>query len=176
VSTERQPQSKSESPEERAHSTHQEARMVLPGIQALFGFQLIAAFNARFQDLDSIDRMIHLSSLILIALAIALIMTPAAYHRICEPGRTSLFFTRLASVLVAAAMLPLLFGISLDIYVVTRMALPEKDASFGITLAVAAFIVFFAFWLGFPYWQRLHRRRGENIRPSGRWFTDRGGR
>jgi len=41
------PQSESESPEERAHSTHQEARMVLPGIQALFGFQLIAAFNVR---------------------------------------------------------------------------------------------------------------------------------
>jgi len=34
-------------------------------------------------------------------------MTPAAYHRICEPGRTSLFFTRLASVLIAAAMVPL---------------------------------------------------------------------
>src|SRR6266446_3544638 len=28
-----------------------EARMVLPGIQALFGFQLIAVFNTRFDEL-----------------------------------------------------------------------------------------------------------------------------
>ena len=147
--------------------------MVLPGIQALFGFQLIAAFNTRFHDLDGIDRIIHLSALILIALAIALIMTPAAYHRICEPGRTSLFFTQLASVLVAAAMVPLLLGISLDIYVVTRMALPEYDQRVGIVLAIAAFVVFFAFWFGFPYWRRLRPRRRGNIRPSGRWFTGR---
>src|SRR5205823_10297737 len=87
VSTPRQPQSQIESPEERAHSTHEEARMVLPGIQALFGFQLIAAFNTRFTELELADRAVHLSALILVALAIALIMTPAAYHRICEPGR-----------------------------------------------------------------------------------------
>ena len=171
MSNERQPQSESESPEERAHSTHQEARMVLPGIQALFGFQLIAAFNARFHDLDSIDRMVHLSALILIAVAIALIMTPAAYHRICEPGRTSLFFTRLASVLVAAAMLPLLLGISLDIYVVTRMALPERDAPLGIALGSAACVMFFAFWYVFPYWQRLRPRRRAKVRSLRRQLT-----
>jgi hypothetical protein len=171
MTNERRTQSESESPEERAHSTHQEARMVLPGIQTLFGFQLIAAFNARFHDLDSIDRIIHLCALILIALAIALIMTPAAYHRICEPGRTSLFFTRLASVLVAAAMLPLLLGISLDIYVVTRMALPERDASLGIALGGAACAMFCAFWFAFPYWQRLRPRRRGNVRPLRRQLT-----
>jgi hypothetical protein len=30
----------------------EEARMVLPGIQALFGFQLIAVFNDGFRDLE----------------------------------------------------------------------------------------------------------------------------
>jgi hypothetical protein len=36
--------------------------MVLPGIQALFGFQLVAAFNQRFTDLsiaDSSFTMLH---------------------------------------------------------------------------------------------------------------------
>lgn len=136
--------------------------MVLPGIQTLFGFQLIAAFNAPFQDLDRLDRVIHLCALVLIAVAIALIMTPAAYHRICEPGRTSLFFTRLASALVAAAMLPLLLGISLDIYVVTRMTLPEYAPWLGIALALVAFVMFVSLWLAFPYWQRFrpHGRKG----------------
>jgi hypothetical protein len=115
MSSQRQPKSLSESLEERAHSTHQEARMVLPGIQALFGFQLIAAFNTRFIELAIADRVVHLTALVLVAIAIVLIMTPAAYHRICEPGRASMFFTRLASALVAAAMVPLLLSVSLDI-------------------------------------------------------------
>ena len=38
-----------------------ECRMVLPGIQAIFGFQLIAVFNERFsKDLESIDQRVHL--------------------------------------------------------------------------------------------------------------------
>ncbi len=151
MSAQRQPQSQSESPEERAHSTHEEARMVLPGIQTLFGFQLIAAFNGRFTEL-AIRRpgrpsgFAHSGR----AGAIALIMTPAAYHRICEPERTSLFFTRLASALVAAAMVPLLLAISLDVYVVTRLSLPNDNPWLGLVLAISAFIVFVTLWIALP--------------------------
>ena len=38
----------------------EECRMVLPGIQALFGFQLMAVFNAKFWDLDFYHRVVHL--------------------------------------------------------------------------------------------------------------------
>ena len=145
--------------------------MVLPGIQALFGFQLIAAFNARWHELAVVDRVIHLSALVLIGLAIALIMTPAAYHRICEPGQTSMFFVRLASVLVAAAMVPLILGISLDVYVVARMALPEQEPWIGVTMALASFIVFASLWIAFPYWQRMQPRQGGSVRAFGRRFT-----
>lgn len=138
--------------------------MVLPGIQALFGFQLIAAFNARYMELSAVDRGIHLLSLGLTALAIALIMTPAAYHRICEPDRTSLFFTRLASALVAAAMVPLLLSISLDVYVVTRLSVPDGARWIGVTLGTAAFVVFVALWLAFPYSQRGRRPRRAALR------------
>jgi hypothetical protein len=37
--------------EKIAQEAIDEARMVLPGIQALFGFQLIAVFNERFAQL-----------------------------------------------------------------------------------------------------------------------------
>ena len=50
-----------ESLKEQARSTHEEARMVLPGIQALFGFQLIAVFNRPFFELGSADRLLHLA-------------------------------------------------------------------------------------------------------------------
>ena len=49
----------------------EECRMVLPGIQALFGFQLIAVFNGTFWELPSADRMLHLFAITLVAVAIA---------------------------------------------------------------------------------------------------------
>jgi hypothetical protein len=143
--------------------------MVLPGIQALFGFQLIAAFSERFSELDSVDRTVHIVSLLLTALSIALIMTPAAYHRICESGRTSLFFTRLASVLVAAAMVPLLVSISLDVYIVTRLVLSSGSIWPAAILGGATFAVFLALWIIFPYSLLARTRRRGATRLLGRW-------
>jgi uncharacterized protein DUF6328 len=60
----------------------EEARTTLPGVQAIFGFQLIAAFNQGFwEKLPQTDKQLHLLALLLVALAAALLITPAAYHR-----------------------------------------------------------------------------------------------
>ena len=50
----------------------EECRMVLPGIQALFGFQLIAVFNSTFvEKLTSSERYFHLAAISLVATAVA---------------------------------------------------------------------------------------------------------
>src|SRR6185312_6704027 len=60
----------------------EECRMVLPGIQALFGFQLIAVFNQGFgEKLSQAQQVLHLVALVLTTLSMALVMTPAALHR-----------------------------------------------------------------------------------------------
>ena len=60
----------------------EECRMVLPGIQALFGFQLIAVFNDGFAEkLSSGEQRLHFAALVLVALATGLVMAPAAIHR-----------------------------------------------------------------------------------------------
>lgn len=43
----------------------EESRMVLPGVQTLFGFQLIAVFNAGFLTLSTLDKDVHLLALLL---------------------------------------------------------------------------------------------------------------
>ena len=59
----------------------EECRMVLPGMQALFGFQLIAVFNTTFREsLSSSEKYLHLAAIGLIAVAVALVMAPAALH------------------------------------------------------------------------------------------------
>src|SRR4051794_39376366 len=107
--------------EKIAQAAIEEARMVVPGIQALFGFQLIAVFNQRFHDLTSGEQALHFFSLVLVAVAIALIMTPAAYHRLVEWGSVSDFFVRLASGLIATAMVPLMVALCLEVYLVGRV-------------------------------------------------------
>jgi Family of unknown function (DUF6328) len=58
----------------------EECRMILPGIQALFGFQLIAVFNQGFDEkLTSGEQQLHFFALFLVALAAALGMSLDVY-------------------------------------------------------------------------------------------------
>jgi hypothetical protein len=58
---------------------------------------LIAVFNERFKELTEDERLIHFSATLLVTIAIALIMTPAAYHRLTEQTTISRFFVWLTS-------------------------------------------------------------------------------
>src|SRR3954463_15106322 len=76
----------------------EECRMVLPGIQALFGFQLIAVFNEGFEKkLSGAEQRLHLAAIILVALAVALVMAPAAIHRLTQQRAVSERFIWLSS-------------------------------------------------------------------------------
>src|SRR3954469_3730881 len=85
----------------------EECRMVLPGIQALFGFQLIAVFNDGFSQLSASQQTIHYIALFLVATSAALVMTPAAIHRQTQQRAVSERFVWLSSKLVLLGMLPL---------------------------------------------------------------------
>jgi hypothetical protein len=146
--------SKRPDPTSIAQETLEEARMVLPGIQALFGFQLIAVFNERFRSLDPLDQRLHYAALVLIAVAIALIMTPAAYHRMVEQTTVSDFFIRFTSWLIAAAMVPLMTAISLETYIVAVILFGRGILSVGVSLVL--FGLFAGLWFGLP----LAIRRG----------------
>jgi Family of unknown function (DUF6328) len=63
-----------------------EARVVLPGAQALFGFQLAIVLTQSFEELPTASMIMHATSLFLVAFAVVLLMAPAAYHRIVYAG------------------------------------------------------------------------------------------
>ena len=137
-----------------AEAAIEEARMVLPGIQALFGFQLIACFNAGFRELPQLEQYIHYVAIILVTLSIAIIMTPAAYHRMVELGSVSMFFIRLISALIAVAMVPLMIALCLDLYVIGRIIL---SAEWSGAVAGALFLIVAALWFAFPFLMRIRR-------------------
>jgi hypothetical protein len=52
----------------------EECRTVVPGMQALFGFQLIAVFNDTFRErLSPTERDLHLAAIVLVTIAVALL-------------------------------------------------------------------------------------------------------
>ena len=100
----------------------EEARMILPGTQTLFGFQLIVVFNSRFQEqLLPEEQYLHLIATMLVATATAMLMAPAAYHRRVEPEEASRQFVMLASKLLAWSLVPLMLAISADFYLVASL-------------------------------------------------------
>jgi hypothetical protein len=132
-----------------------ECRMVLPGIQALFGFQLIAVFNPNFtQLLGPGERRLHLLAIVLVAMAIALIMTPAAYHRQTGPKEVTESFIRLSTRLMLWSMLPLCLGICIDFYLIAKIIL---DGALASLLALALFAVFVILWFVLPRVDALQR-------------------
>src|SRR6266850_3196660 len=108
----------------------EECRMVLPGVQALFGFQLIAVFNSTFRErLTSTEQIIHLVAIGLVATSVALIMAPAAYHRQTHPEEATEGFIELASNLLLCSMFPLMVAITLDFYLIARLVLEKHILS-----------------------------------------------
>ena len=135
-----------------------ECRMVLPGIQALFGFQLVAVFNSAFgEKLSPSEQRLHLLAIALVAIAVALIMTPAALHRQRGAYEVSDTFVRVSSRLLLWSMVPLALSISLDFYLVSRVITGTRLVSlFG----VAMFALFSALWFLLPRARGLQKAIG----------------
>lgn len=129
----------------------EECRMVLPGIQALFGFQLIAVFNHRFTQIPFGHQVTHLCATGLVALAAALVMTPAAYHRTAEPHGVSDRFVRLSSRLLLLSMVLLAAGVSLDFFIISSMIL--DNPTLCTLLACGLFAALAGLWFVFPNWR-----------------------
>jgi hypothetical protein len=132
-------------------ATHllEECRMVLPGIQALLGFQLVAVFSTGFDaKLTSGERMMHLTAILGVVVAVALVMSPAALHRLRQPASISRGFLQLSSRLLMWSMVPLGAGLSLDVYVVARAI----SANIAVAIGAAALSVasFTALWMVLP--------------------------
>jgi hypothetical protein len=130
-----------------------EARVIIPGVQAMLGFQLTVTLTQAFAELGPAAKMAHAAALCCIALAVVLLMAPASVHRIAFAGQDDPEFLKIGSIFVIAAPLPLAPGISLDSYVAAGRALESNTAA--LSLAAAAIIVLLGFWYVLPLWRRV---------------------
>jgi hypothetical protein len=142
------------STEEKIQHALTDARVVLPGAQALLGFQLIGVFLGGFSGLPISLRYVHLTSLSLVTLSTILLMTPAAYHRLVDEGEPSEDFYRLAKRAVLLSMIPLAAGICGDFFIVARKVSASLTFASLATGVLAAMFAILWFGIGLIKWKR----------------------
>lgn len=126
----------------------EEIRVVMPGSQALLGFQLVALFSSGFMPLSQNLKELHLLSLGFIALATVFLMAPSAYHRIACKGNNSPSVHRFASTMLIIAMFFLISGLSTDIWVATYLVL--NSAMYAWFASSACFLLACLLWFVYP--------------------------
>ena len=121
-----------------------EARVILPGAQALLGFQLAVVLTEPFDELPAVSKITHAAALGSIALATILLMAPAAYHRIVYAGESSQRFHDLGSRFIMVATLALALGLACDVYVV--IAKIAASSSLGLVAGGITAVALVGLW------------------------------
>lgn len=125
-----------------------EGRVILPGVQALLGFQFVVMLTKSFGELPQAARTLHVIALMSLAIAILLLIAPAAIHRITFGGNDDPRMHWLGSALMTAALLPLICGICCDMWVaLTRLFGQGVVPLLG---AVGTAVLLLGFWYGLP--------------------------
>ena len=130
-----------------------EVRIVLPGVQALLGFQFTSYLTQGFERLPPAARAMNTVSLFLLLGAMVLLMTPAPTHRLAERGENTPWFERVAEALVLAPLPLLALAIAGDLYVVLAAVRGADSVAALVSAGCAAGML--VLWLGVPWASRL---------------------
>ena len=129
----------------------QELRVAGLGVQVLFGFLLSLPFTVRFVRLSSAQRDLYLASLVLSAVATALLLGPVAYHRVVFRRRQKESLVRAASVMAILGLATVGLAVSAAVLLVTGYVASPLPAAL-----ITAFVtcVFGGLWFALPFARR----------------------
>jgi hypothetical protein len=125
-----------------------EARVILPGAQALLGFQLIVMMTQAFDRLPVRVQSIHVAALLSLVIAVVLLIAPAAIHRLAFQGRDDAKLLGPGSLIVTLALLPLAASICCDLWVALYKLTGSDTTSMVGALATAAILL--GLWFALP--------------------------
>jgi hypothetical protein len=134
----------------------EEARVILPGVQALFGFQTIVVFNDHFAELATFAKTCHLLGLAMVIITVAMVMTPAIYYR-ANGGCATAPMTRLASWMIRGALAPLACGLALDMFTVIYAA--TERVGLSVCAGIGTFVLLAGLWFVVPRHGRQRRKK-----------------
>jgi Family of unknown function (DUF6328) len=151
-----------ETPLQRADRAYgeilQELRVAQTGVQILFAFLLTLAFQARFGSITSFQRHVYVVTLMLCAGAAALLIAPAAFHRVVYRMRLKQHLVRAASRLALCGMVMLLLSLVSAVLLVMDVVLGLVPA---IALAAVVLVWFAIWWFVLPLISRARHQAAD---------------
>lgn len=130
----------------------EEHRLAMPGVQVLFAFLLILPFQNRFRDLTTDQEYVYFSAFLCATVAIVLLITPTAAHRIRWRQQDKEALLLLATRTAIAATVFTAAAMTASVYLITDY-LFDEPATAIVTASVGA--LFAGFWYVFPLARRL---------------------
>ena len=129
----------------------QELRVAGLGVQVLFGFLLSLPFTNRFTHLSPGQRNLYLGTIVLAAVATALLLGPVAYHRLVFRRGQKERLVRAASVMAISGLATVGLAVSAAVLLVTGFVASPLPAAL-----ITAFVtcMFGALWFAFPLARR----------------------
>jgi len=133
---------------EKIRTLSTEIRVVLPGAQALLGFQFSAFLTDSFEKLAGTTKAVHFASVTAMAIAVILLMAPAAFHRIATGGDDTEEVDKFGVYAMLIAMVFLIASMAGDFHVVLLMVTGSQPLA--VVCPIVAVIVALALWFGLP--------------------------
>src|SRR3954468_5811794 len=127
-----------------------ELRVVMPGVQVLFGFLLTVPFQQRFGTVDDFQRIVYFVTLLLTAASAAFLMAPSAFHRLTFREGQKPYLIALGTRQTIAGMTLLAFAMNGALLLLTDILFDTTTVVVTVTLTGALFT-----WLWFGLaWRR----------------------
>ncbi|QEC50008.1 hypothetical protein FSW04_22180 [Baekduia soli] len=128
-----------------------ELRVVMPGVQLLFGFLLTVPFQQGFARIDGFQRIVYVVTLLLTTAAAAFLMGPSAFHRLTFRAGQKPYLVRLGTRQAIAGMA--LLALAMNGAVLLLMDIVFRTTTVVVVVAATA-ALFGWLWFGLA-WRRL---------------------
>jgi hypothetical protein len=126
----------------------EELRTVLPGVQVLFGFLLVAPFGQRFGELDAVGRNGFAVAVVAAGVSAVCFLSPTSYHRVA-PRSDRRRRLRLGVRFQLVGMAALLVAMTAALFVVGRFIYGTREGILiGAVTAVGGLLSWYALPLG----------------------------
>jgi len=129
----------------------QEIRVAQTGVQILFGFLLTVVFTPRYADLQHVDQVIYIVTVVLGACATGALIGPVSLHRLVSGRRVKPQAVRWASRLTFVGLLLLLATMTASLLLILRVATHDAFVPY---LVAGVFTWYALCWFVLPLWTR----------------------